>query len=278
MRNLLTLALLVSILSFSSCGDDKTPSDTPGSLTLSFDNIVGDNQVILAEEGITEYPHTTLGQQDFNIVLLRYYVSQVTLEGSNGVAYVDPLAVGPDPDDVEGIYLVTERQTVSHNIEIANIPAGTYSKISFLIGVDSTGIQEGAAGGILDPAADAWFWNWNAGYVALGIEGQAPEATGDPAARTMLPDNPNSFGYHVGGWKDVPGSMFVYNNKVVTFNLSEQLTIGNGSNPTANITLDVQKLIEGIDFAEASALHSPLAGSPVSENIPNAFELESIEQ
>ncbi len=268
------LAIIASIF-FISCGDDEAPN-TPGTMSLKFDNIVGTGDVILAEEGITEYPHQTLLGQTFNIVLLRYYVSQVRLQGTGGTVYIDPLEVGPDPDDIKGIYLVQESKPVSHTIEIENIPAGTYSSISFLIGVDSTGIQEGAAGGILDPAADAWFWNWNAGYVALGIEGQAPEATGDPAARTLLPDNPNSFGYHVGGWKDVPGSMFVYNNKTVTFELGDGINIGNGAAPEINIALDVQQLLKDIDFSENSALHSPLAGALVSDNIPDAFELTLI--
>ncbi len=273
MRHLLFLSILVLVFA-AGCGDDEPGGENPGTIKLDFDNVVGSSDLLLAEDGITEYPYQNGFDQPFNLTILRYYISQISLKGADGFIYIDPLEVGPNPEDIKGIYLIDESSPVFNSVSITDVPVGEYNEISFLVGVDSTGVQEGAAGGILDPAADAWFWNWNAGYVALGLEGQSPNATGDQAARTLRPDNPNGFGFHVGGWKDVPGSMFVYNNKMLTFQLTEPIVVSSDETSQLNFTVDVLSLIEGIDFEENSKLHSPLAGTPVSDNIPAAFQLQ----
>ncbi len=268
------LFILATGLYLVACSDDDPGVDS-STVTLSFSNEIGGERIVISEDGVTQYPYTNSVQQTFNIVKFRYYISKVKLIRSNGVAFEVPVSVGPRAEDIEGIFLIDEKAGPIPTIDLADVPIDTYTSIEFLVGVDSTGVEEGAAGGILDPASDdGWFWNWNAGYVALAIEGQSPSATGDESARTLRPGNPAGFGFHVGGWKEVPGSAFVYNNQQVSLTFDQPLDL---NEPTqVNLTFDIINLLSTIDFTENSALHKPIDGSIVAEKIPGSFEISSV--
>ncbi|MEL6485364.1 MAG: MbnP family protein, partial [Bacteroidota bacterium] len=139
----------------------------------------------------------------FNITTFRYYISKVKLEGPDGEVFEDEMNVSANADDVRGFYLVNEADASSKFITLKDIPAGRYNKITFTIGIGEEGIEEGAAGGILDPAEGAWFWNWNAGYIGFAIEGGAANSGQERVEGDGWLIEEKSFALHIGGWKEI---------------------------------------------------------------------------
>ena len=156
MKKLLLISILASInLYFTSCSKDDNPTDeTNGTVEVEFDNIALvdgiQRQLSMVTPGSSDYQYTNALNQKFNINLLRYYISNIVLEGPNGEYFEDKVSVTTTA--VKGIYLVDESNHTSSLITLSDVPAGEYNKIKFTVGVDENGVTEGAAGGILDPA------------------------------------------------------------------------------------------------------------------------------
>lgn len=90
----------------------------------------------------------------------------------------------------QGKYILVNAEKKDNVIEFEKINNGTYSSISFDLGVDSIDNCSGAQNGSLDPINDM-FWTWNSGYVFFKLEGSSPNSTADL----------NRIEYHLGGYK-----------------------------------------------------------------------------
>jgi hypothetical protein len=78
----------------------------------------------------------------------------------------------------------------SKHFHIDDLSVGTYTAISFTIGVDSARNTSGAQTGALDPI-NGMFWTWNTGYIMAKLEGTSPKSTaGD-----------KKFQHHIGGFE-----------------------------------------------------------------------------
>jgi hypothetical protein len=55
------------------------------------------------------------------------------------------------------------------------VPVGTYTSVSFIIGVDSLRNCSGAQTGDLDPSK-GMFWDWTSGYIMAWLEGTSPKS------------------------------------------------------------------------------------------------------
>lgn len=283
---ILILAILVlASLGFTACNkDDDTPAKDPGGLSILFDNKLGNKSISIKNFGDQAYEYTDKDGQELNISTYAYYISAIELEGSDGVKHVDPLKVTANADEVTGYYHVISTTSNSNVINLSGIEAGTYNKIRFTLGVDESGVQEGAAGGILDPASGAWFWNWNAGYIGFGVEGNASNSGQEyvdwgNGFETLA----GTFAIHVGGWKDVdpePGEdpKFVNNLKVIELDFDSNIRIEDGLTPEAHINVHFDELLKGNDFSTTYAVHRPDLGKPFAEKLVNVFELDHVHQ
>ena len=278
---------LATIILLSSCGSESEDpqAEKTGNFLIEFENFIGTTPVTLVEEGSTDYMYTTSSGEPFNIDLFKYYISKVILEGPNGEYFEDEINVSPNADEVKGFYLVDESNESSKYISLQNVPAGTYNKIRFTVGIDEEGIEEGAAGGVLDPASGAMFWNWNAGYIGLSIEGAAENSS------QVLVEGPDftiydhSYEFHVGGWKDIQPAegepeKFVNNLKEIALEFDSNVQVADGLVPEAHIIMDALKVLDGvnIDFATTYIVHSPKSGESMANQLPNAFILDHIHQ
>lgn len=286
--SLFLLAIMV-LLSFSSCDDDDnvTGGDQAefGQVEVEFDNVIGsnDNQrgFSLSDLGSEDYNYTTAAGQTFNVSLLRYFISNVRLEGDNGLVYEDEALI--DALDSKGYYLIDEADNSSRVITLDNVPVGEYDRIVFTLGVDSTGVLEGAAGGVLDPATNRMFWNWNAGYVALKIEGQAAASTGGATGEMIVPDNSKGIVYHLGGWKEVDGApAFTNNIREISLDFDSNATVEGVETPRVHLEFDVESLFSGpggdIDFTGNVNVHRPVDGSNMVNNAAAAFRFDHIHE
>ncbi|MDN5213146.1 hypothetical protein QQ020_13850 [Fulvivirgaceae bacterium BMA12] len=281
MKNINLLAMLSLLAILWSCGDDDDAKPAEfGTFQVYFDNKVGADDITRRDNGSTEYDFETSTGEKFNLSLLGYYVSKITLEGPNGEYFQDEMKASAS--EAKGYYHVLEGESASQNIKLEQVPAGTYNKITFAIGVEEDGVLEGAAGGVLDPADGAWFWNWNAGYIGFALEGTA-ENSGQEyvdwgGGRETLE---NTFAIHIGGWKDVADNEnFINNIKTITLDFGTTVKVGPDLSPLAHLVTDAMKVLDGaaIDFSNTFSVHAPKAGKPFAEQLPQVFSVHHVHQ
>ncbi|MFT5642090.1 MAG: hypothetical protein ACI9A7_002198 [Cyclobacteriaceae bacterium] len=262
------LLILTIIITGACSSDDDLLVSTDGSIELKFDNIVGLQTSGIIEEPLSQnYPFETAQGQAYNLTLVKYIISEMILEGPNGEYYADSLNVSTD--FLSGYYLINESEPTSRNIILENIPAGTYNKVTFTIGVNEEGVSQGT--GIF---LDGMFWTWNSGYIALKVEGQSPESNGDSFGDTIEESNPFGFGYHIGGW----GS--INNNQEYTLEF-DAVEINQTQYPGVHILMDVANVFNGqnpVDFSITNSVHSPRTGNLVAKNLNDLFSIDHAHQ
>ncbi|MFT6854780.1 MAG: hypothetical protein ACJA0X_000749 [Cyclobacteriaceae bacterium] len=250
----------------SSCNDDKDIATIgPGSVSVRFDNVVGEEEVSLVPYETSEsFPFSNSVDQSFNIDILGYYITQIKLLGTGTTEdYIDQVVISAE--GAEGVYHILENVETSQMINFENIPEGTYSRLEFTLGVPGELVEEGATGGVLDPSNGAWFWNWNAGYIAFMLEGNSASSGQEES---------DHFLFHVGGWGETN------NIKQIGLDLPSNLNVSNGSTSMLYIKMDVLKAISGtsnVDFGTTFAVKSPAAGEPIAENLVEAFEIHHVQ-
>lgn len=264
MKKLFSVVAIFSFLQFSiSCSkDEATPG--PGTLTLHFDNVVGDANLQL---NTPTTPYTNSKGEAFSLTWLTYYVSNIKLKRSDGTVYADPVK----SDGSAGYYLIDEADVESQDVVLKNVPAGDYTEATFTIGVDASQVNQGAQTGPLDPAKGL-FWSWNSGYIFMALEGVSPVSI----------EKDNVFQYHVGGYKTDNANVNLVNNiKTITLSFNgDTAPVKAGHEPEVHLLYDVKKFFNGpgaqVSFATNAARHSPKACVDVAGNIVSAFSVDHI--
>lgn len=276
--------IALSAALITSCTEDPVDAvpnaAKTGSFDVEFENKVGRQPVLLrASTDSTTFDYTSANGEKFNLTTFGYYVSAFTLTGPNGESYSENLeanALGS-----KGYYHVVEGKSGSNFFTLNNIPEGTYDRISFTLGVGSEGVMSGAAGGVLDPAQGAWMWNWNAGYVAMKIEGFSDSSPQTFAVSSRFTKREGSYFLHVGGWKDVPGNEnFTNNLKTITLDFGTPMEVRENLNaPLVHIITDVAKVLDANHtFSQDFSVHSPKAGVSLANSAQSAFSVDHVHQ
>lgn len=279
-------SIVAFLFLFTACNNDDDDAAVKGDGTLSIfmDNKLGSTSVKIRDAGDRTFDYTDEDGQEINISTYAYYISAIELEGPDGTKHVDPLNVTANEDEVTGYYHVISSKENSNVINLTDIEAGTYNKIRFTVGVDESGVQEGAAGGVLDPAKGAWFWNWNAGYIGFGLEGNASNSGQEYVDwGNGFETLEGTFAIHVGGWKDVEPApnedpKFVNNLKVIELDFDSSIKIEEGMSPQAHINVKFEEMLKGVDFMTTYAVHRPDLGKPFAERLQDVFELDHVHQ
>jgi hypothetical protein len=163
---------------FTGCSkipdDPVTPSEPQTAVKFTISNVVGDKPLVFETEN-----YINANGDTFYVKEYAYYISNISFVREDGTEYKEP----------ESYHLVNHRIDSSKNFTVKRVPEGNYTKIKFLIGVDSTRNVSGAQSGALAPEK-GMFWNWETGYVMAKFEGVSPNRKVgiDPV------------GYHVGGF------------------------------------------------------------------------------
>lgn len=203
-----------SLSIFSGCKkDDPVVPGQKGSVAVEFQNYVGSQPLSLI--GAIDYPYLNANNDSFKVTLYKYYVSNIRFVSSNGTEYAEP----------ESYHLMDAGDPYSLSFNISNVPAGTYTAVKVLLGVDSTRNVSGAQTGALDPI-HGMFWTWNSGYIMAKVEGSSPQSS--------TPDG--KFSFHLGGFS---GAYSVLNE--VTIPLPQNLVIGDNTTSTVTFKSDILK-------------------------------------
>jgi len=226
---------MLVVLATTGCSRDKsvetgaTPARYP--VAFSFTASVKGQPLVFNTATYTN----DLGE-NYNIRTFRYYISNISLSNSaNG-----------NSATAEGEYFLIDAGKEESTHITTQFPAGTYNKLRFLVGVDSTRNVSGAQTGALD-VANGMFWSWNSGYVMAKLEGSSPVA----------PPPTNEFTYHIGGFRVVESTL-----RWIEFTLppGSEITVGPSSSAELVVNADVNHWFTGVHDLPISAVgfvHSP---------------------
>jgi hypothetical protein len=243
MRNriaLYSLLLLLCLVTAFSFAPDK------GTVTFTFSNTVKGFPVVLNDS-----IYTNSFGETYSIKNLKYYISHITLTGSNNA------------NAKENYQLIDEANESSKTFFIPINP-GTYTAVVFTIGVDSLHNVSGAQTDALDPM-NGMFWTWNSGYIMAKLEGTS-------AVSTQVN---NRFEYHIGGFSGVNNTV-----KKITLPLTVPLVVAGGQTPHINIEADIDTWWQhpnNITIAGTPVCTTPgVLAKQIADNYCNMFRIKNI--
>lgn len=158
LKNFIFFLSFFFFLSFSSHQEKTDVGNTSSTIKIIFKNKVKGSSIILNDS-----LYTNPFNEKYSITRLRYYVSNVCLNGSVN-----------NFKEKNSYHLIDESKKESQSFTIT-LPAGNYTSLNFLLGVDSLHNVSGAQTDDLDPTKDM-FWTWNSGYVMAKMEGNSPSS------------------------------------------------------------------------------------------------------
>lgn len=258
LRNILhylTVLVCSTSLFFIGCSEHPSNSihDDHGSIQVSIDHVFGSAPFIF------DKAYSLPNGESVKGTMLKYFVSNISLEKADGTTYVIP--------QDESYFLVDESIESTKKITLDHIPLGTYTAIRYTIGVDSLRSTMGLEKrkGILDigAAAQDMYWSWNSGYIHLKFEGTftAPSASGD-------------IRYHVGGFGGY-SSPTINAIRIIRLSLIDAPLVITGSTQNSlAISADLKKMFTGaIPFSVAensSVMFSPFCVT-IADNYATMF-------
>lgn len=216
--------------------------NSKGKLTLMFNPTFGAQAFELSPKS-----YVTAASDTIRITQLTYYVSNVTLTTSAG----NKINLG----NYELISHIPGQQAM---VLLDSIPAGRYTSVSYMIGVDSLANSTGVHTGALDPS-NGLYWTWSTGYVFLRLKGRFTSQN-------------TAYSFDIGG----DGNLMNVNHDLSAYKTG-------GTALTANINVDVAKFFNTPNKydlkTDAIDIHS--AGVPsiakLKVNIANAFNVTAIQ-
>jgi hypothetical protein len=241
-RSFTTLCGLLFVAStavFVGCKKDSdTPSTMPGEVDLQIANVVGNK--VLALDGTV---YATPAGETFTVTTLKYYVSNLKFTKSDGTVYAAP----------NTYFLVDQAQPSSQHLAITGVPAGTYTGVSFVVGVDAATTQADplVLTGALNPANNM-YWAWATGHIFMKMEGTVTSAS--PARPITC---------HIGGYTDP-------NNAIVTASPSlgnSVLTVSGTHATTLFLNADMLKMFDGVNHITLSTFSNGMMPGPESVQV-----------
>jgi hypothetical protein len=227
-------------------------AQTPvANLKVTFVNTINKVPVLL-DSGA----YTNCWNETYTISKLKYYISNVQLQ------MVDKKT----SKEANSYHLINEEDTTSKSFYLS-VPAGKYSSLSFLIGVDSLKNVSGAQTDALDPL-NGMFWTWNNGYIMFKLEGNSPQSTAVN----------NKVEYHIGGFAGANNSL-----RAVTINFAAPLILlKKEMDAEIFIRADIDKLWNAkhpLKIIETPVFMTPgTTASAIADNYAAAFGLIKIVQ
>ncbi|PPK94847.1 hypothetical protein LY01_01600 [Nonlabens xylanidelens] len=253
------LALSIAIISCSSDDDAmENLSNQTGELTVKFDNAVG-NQDFIFDSSFSKS-----NGESFKLETLKYIVSNIKLTDENGVEFEYPTS--------DNIFIIDEANANNAGeiyVELDNVPAANYTKISFGIGVDQTRFAQGAAGqgDFLTTAQDAgMFWSWASGYKFMRLDGTYSDAT--------VTDQPVNI--HMGS---VGTSLDNY--REITLDLPNTSRVREDSHAEIHLVTDILQILDGassLNFSDGyDQVHTNEIETPIiANNFMGSFSVDHI--
>ncbi len=252
-------AIVVIAISLFSCSNDDEVISGNGNLKLEFDNVYNANNLAF------NTPYTNSNGEVVKINKLKYIVSNIVLTKADGTTFTLPKS--------QSYFIVDEATAASALLNLPNIPAANYTKVSFGIGVDQVQFNLGATGqgDFLALAQTAgMMWSWSAGYKFLAFEGTFTSSTVTTATSFMV---------HTGQ------TGTDYNYTTVTLNLPTNALVRTTITPQVHIMADISKVLDGSNKISLTASNGMGMGAMImsgdklpiiTSNLPTMFSVEHV--
>src|SRR5690606_35068271 len=141
MKKVLYLLMLVVLLGACRKKPDTKNTTNEGNIQIAIENVAGPKPIKINDEW-----YVTRNGDSIKVLIFNYFISNITLVGNNSY-YTEE----------ESYHLINSAENDSKIFSLKSIPNGTYNKMSFLIGVDSTRNVSGVQTGALD-VNSGMFW------------------------------------------------------------------------------------------------------------------------
>jgi hypothetical protein len=217
---------------------------------IDFINYAGNQPLVL------DSVYTNCWNESFSVKRLKYYISNIAVQTTSQQWNIEP----------NSYHLVDESDSGSRAISFY-LASGTYTAVSFLIGVDSLKNVSGAQTDALDPL-NGMFWTWNSGYIMFKMEGSSPQSASVN----------NKMEYHIGGFSGIDNVI-----KKITFRFDgAPVSVNNKSTSSIIIRADIDKLwkaASGLKITESPVCTVPGAlASRIAANYSTMFDVLKIVQ
>ncbi|WP_298534482.1 MbnP family protein [uncultured Algibacter sp.] len=249
------IMLAISILSCSSDDNEEVITGS-GSITVEFDNAYLDSDLLLNTSS-----YNASGTEKIKISKVKYIVSNIKLEDEDGHVYVVPKN--------ESYFIVDESNEDSQMIELSDVPAANYTKITYGLGVDQAKYLEGAdgQGDFLTKAQEAgMMWSWQAGYKFFVFEGLY--TSDDTTTET-------AFAYHMGSHGTA-----LDNYKEISMTLANTARVRTDMTPIVHIVADLSNTLMGdteFKLDDAPQIHVDAVKSPqIATNVSGMFMVHHV--
>lgn len=256
------MAVVVTMaLTLLSCSNDDANSNITGegTLKLEFDNVYKSADLAM------NTAYTNSNGEVVKVSKLKYIISNIKLTKEDGTVFTYPKS--------QSYFIVDELTPASLLLNLTNVPAGNYTKVTFGIGVDQDQFNLGATGqgDFLTQAQNAgMMWSWSAGYKFVAFEGTftAPTVSSD-----------TSFMVHTGQ------TGTDYNYATVTLNFPSNALVRTNITPQVHIMADASQLIDGTNTISLTAANGMGMGAMImggsnlaliTANLANMFEVEHV--
>jgi hypothetical protein len=235
-----------------------TANAQKSTLTIKFENFVKNEPVILNDK-----KYINSSGEEFNITLLKYFVSNFKLTKADGTEYVVP--------QDSCYFLVRENMPETKTITLKNLPKGNYTGLSYVIGVDSVRSASDLSQrtGTLDVggAAKDMYWAWNSGYIFVKMEGNSD----------VISEVNKEYAYHIGMFGGIGDKRTLNNIRVATISFgTKPLKVGKASSAIASIKTDVSKIFDGqspISIAKSPVVMGGPKSKVITDNYKTMFSL-----
>lgn len=238
MKKLIILITAITLISACQKKDEVNPSQTYGSLKLSFDNVVGANDLVL---NATKYLNAN--GDTFTVSTCKYYISNLKLRRKSDQVWIT----------LPKTYQLIE-ESVKDNFTIDSVVTGEFDKVEFALGLDSVTNFGTNFNGDLNKSK-AMYWEWNPQYVFLKLEGNRYY-------------NATSGGlvFHIAGQSNL---------KTIQLPISSTLTSKNTVNVA--LKTDIYKMFDSpnkIDFSVSNNVMDGATVGKIAENYAQMFSIK----
>ena len=258
-KNLLIICAIVITVIGCKKNDVTYDANVKTKVVVEYDNVAGNQDLKL---GATTY--TNAAGESFTPTLLKYFVSNFKLTKTDGSVYTVPQ---------DNCYFLTDESIAASLKPIIEIPEGEYTKLSFVLGIDSlrNTMDISKRTGNLDVTgtASGMYWSWNSGYIFFKLEGTSPSST----------QTDKSFKYHIGLFGGM-NTATLNNIKTINIDLTSKgiLKAKYGRNLSIKLKADVLKMFNGssnVSIAANSVVMANTYSATVANNYANMFSHES---
>jgi len=185
--------------------------------TLDFYPAFGNSDLVLADS-----VYKLKSGDSIRFETLKFYISNIELLYGDKTVWKEE----------NSFHLLDAANEKSLHISLTGAPNIPVIEIKFNVGIDSVTNVSGVMGGDLDPTK-GMYWTWQSGYINFKLEGKS----------NMSKSRNNEFQFHLGGYE------FPFN--------SCQTIVLNSTSAKPTITIDIERFVNEIDFANENHIMTP---------------------